>query len=372
MPMYYEATNGADFKSRAQAQLAPIFADQAAVSAWDAGTVQAIIVGARLFARDDSDTLSIADGIVVHVSNDNVRFKADVDLQNVRILRSDVTVQPTTGLSLGDAYLLIGAPSGTDWASKQDSLAIWTGLGGGSWVFLSPWAGLFLAVEEPDMVWRYAPSGQWQQVPAMSGALRVTGIQFNGLIPVENETTTTPPTATDGVAYVVPADASSPWDTKAGQVAIGNGTGWDYSAPYEGFTVWNKALGRQRAYQSGGWADTSAVSPYTSRSYRTSGLTGSPPAATGAIVDEFTHTLLSADSGVRIHIQGNQNEGQVAVFRDGLTTPVSNLWSEGGAEVMRSSLTVEDRPGDTLPHTYRVRALGGTFTRVAIEIMDVT
>lgn len=365
-------TNGADFKVFAEANYLQWFANQAAVGAWNAGTANAIIVGTRIFQRDDDDTTSIADSIVVHVSNDGVRFKADVDIQNVRILRSDVTAQPTSGLSLGDAYLLIGAPSGTDWSSQQESLAIWTGLGGGSWVFLQPYAGLYVAVESPDMVWRYAPSGSWQQVPAMVGTLSVSGIQFNGLIPVENETTTTPPTATDGVAYVVPAGASAPWDTKTGQVAVGNGTGWDYVTPYEGLTVWNKALDRPRTYQSGGWGDTIAASPYRSRTFATAGMTGSPPGATGTIIHEFTHTCLSAANGVRIRVEGNQTGGTVAVFRDALTTPVSNLWSIAeGVTGARISLTVEDRPGDALPHTYRVRVSAGTFIRVAIEIMDV-
>jgi hypothetical protein len=212
-----------------------------------------------IFWLDPDDTTTAHDGITTLVTLDGYRYKAnELDLRIVSVLDRDISDPPDSGTVYGDAYLVPAGATG-DWSAHDDAIAIYTARG---WQFREPKIGMWLYVEDEDLYLRYDADGTWTEGPGSPSdapnSIPLSAIINAGrFVIVENQTTNAPPSAAQGVAYIIGSSPTGAWSGHAGKVAIREsaGTSTDYTiyTPPEGMRAYDKSQDRDYQYTGSAW-----------------------------------------------------------------------------------------------------------------------
>ena len=360
------------------ANVAVPFGSADEVASWSAtpdetpsATPGAILVGGRVYAYDNTDTVSVHDGRWTLVSADGRRFKAS-DLPLVTAVESaSVTTPPAITSSIfGKAWIVPAAATGA-WAGLTGNIAVASGRG---WIYITPKLGMVLYVVSLGFFAHFDAAGDWmtgvgKPSPGTVGA--DTLVWPFGLI-VENTTTNTPPTAAGTRAYIIGSAPTGAWAGRANQLAIGPDGGWSYIAPAEGAQVWDKARSTTVRYSAGAWttdsgqlsairraADASALT-LASNNYTYTAATAPTTANTASAGLSLTHAVRSAGNVVRLWFRFSASvttaaASTVALFIDGAA--VASQWLPVTVLTTASTIEVEFIviTSDTLPHEYSIR-----------------
>ncbi|SFQ80854.1 Protein of unknown function, partial [Nitratireductor indicus] len=214
------------------------------------------------YAYDADDTTTADDGGTTCIVVSGRRYKRSTELTvKDAVLSATTTAQPASP-TLGDAYIVPAAPSGTDWASKAETVATFTARG---WIFRQPYVGMVVYVEDEATFYHYNASGDWQQgLPP--GALPDGSIvpmklfEPFGILVVEDERNDPPGgTPTTGSLYQVGTSPTGAFVGHVGEIARFNGVSYDFIAASEGNTIYRKDASTLFSYRSGAWELTIAT-----------------------------------------------------------------------------------------------------------------
>ncbi len=236
------ATSMADWRATVIGGLPFVAASLAAVRAMPgaygaSGTIPAFVVDGRVWTLDPADTTSADDGVTVVVTSDGRRYKALLPPE-VRSVVDRRSTPPTVTLSdIGKAWLIGAAPSGI-WSSYADHVALYTARG---WLYRPPAVGLAVHDAARAGTWTYVAAGVWlfgaSGVGLVAESIAPQAlIQPAGLVAIERRNA--PPVSPTGV-YLVDTAPSGAWAGQANRIAVGDGAGWVFRAPAEGWTVWS-------------------------------------------------------------------------------------------------------------------------------------
>lgn len=155
-----------------------------------------LIQNSILFAYDDTDSITVGDGVTCLVTNDACRYKSDTIAPPWSVLDKDLVAQPVSP-SDGDRYLIPTAATGTDWAGKDGKIGIYKG---SRWHFAVYPIGRFLYVEDETAFYHRNTSGVWTagvgSIAISANSIPITaiiGAKASFVIKVENQTTKAPP-----------------------------------------------------------------------------------------------------------------------------------------------------------------------------------
>lgn len=231
------------------------FANAAAVQSTTLAPARAIKVLGLSYFWDSTDTTSAHDGVTVLVSEDGRRYK----LGRPEFVPNRVeafTNTPPGSPSLGHAWLIGAAPSGA-WAAHANKIAIWTVNG---WVFIAPAnvAGRIVYVAAEDASYQYAASGWRKGLGAATLAPDTVEqqhlqVEIARAFMVENVTTNAPPPGVAGLAYVVGPSPTGAWAGQANKIAVWREGSWQFYAPAEGWTVWDRSSDSNLVYSGSSW-----------------------------------------------------------------------------------------------------------------------
>ena len=62
-----------------------------------------------------------------------------------------------------------------------------------------------------------------------------------------------PDSAVDGTSFLIPQQATGPWQDRIGQIAVWSNGGWVYLAPKAGWRVWDESLVGHQSNDGAGW-----------------------------------------------------------------------------------------------------------------------
>jgi len=219
-----------------------------------------------IFWLDEADTTTPHDGATVIRTSDDYCYKVeDIDMR-VRSVLSFTTTTPPVSPSVGDAYLVPAGATGA-WSAHQDDIATYTPRG---WVFEVPVLGRQLQDEEVDGMLRYSATG-WvygygTQAFDDDSIPYSASLGWGDRLIVENQSTTTPPTATKGLRYIVGAAATGAWLGEDKNVAICEVAGsWEFYAPEDGLVAFDKALQSDYRWSSATSTWVSAAGSWVAR-----------------------------------------------------------------------------------------------------------
>lgn len=345
-----------------------------------------LLQGNALFQYDATDSTTANDGVTCLVTSDGKRYKAASVAYPWAVLDKDLVAQPVSP-SVGDAYLLPTAATGTDWAGKDGEIAIYSAAG---WRFAIVPVGRFLYVKDETAFYHRNTSGVWtagvgslvlsaNSVPM--SALIGAGASF--LLKVENQTTNAQPvSATVGVAYIIgPSPTGAIWAGNAGKVAICEVTNsFTVYTPSAGDEVYDKALGVKIRRTASAWE--SAFGAWRTRQSQftatgsTSSISGSsiapsdtvPPTQSNGSVKDTVIITAAAPTGSKLRFiyfanvsVNGSGEFQVALFRD--TVSASIAWRRQNFAISISNVIAcifETTTPDGDPHDYHVRVMNST------------
>lgn len=219
-----------------------------------------------LFMYDATDTTSTHDGMTVIVVSGRRYILRTTQIFDGRVASAGDTSPPASP-SLGDAYIIGAAPSG-DWASYAKYIAKWTARG---WVYRAPAQGMVFWVIDEQTYYHYASDDTWTQGLPVTGIAdgSISPIKFSNplaVMPIEDERATPPASLPGaGTAYIVASSPTGAFVGYTGYVARSNGTDYDFIAPFEGATVYNRDISALYSYKSGAW--TSSTTPSAAQNY---------------------------------------------------------------------------------------------------------
>lgn len=219
----------------------------------------ALAYNGQLYWYDAADATTAHDGVTTLVSSDGKRFKLNtLDLRVRAVL--DRTGTPPGSPSLGDAYLVIATATG-DFAGQEDDIAVYTAQG---WLFQTAAVGQILYVRDEDAYYHWNEAGAWaagfgDQVLTAASVLpsNMLGGRVRWLI--VNQTTNTPPSPSDGVAYIVGSSPTGAWAGHAGKIANREAGAWVIYAPVEGWEAYDQALNAPYVYDGSAWVAKSGA-----------------------------------------------------------------------------------------------------------------
>lgn len=374
-----------------------------------------------IFWLDDADTTTPHDGVTVIRTADDYCYKVeDIDMR-VRSVLSASTTAPPVSPAEGDAYIVPAGATGA-WSSHQDDIAVYTPRG---WVFQVPVLGRQMQVEDTDGMMRYSATG-WvygygSQAFDADSIPYSASLGWGDRLIVENQSTTTPPTATKGLRYVVGPAASGAWSGKDKKIAICEVAGaWVFYTPEDGLVVFDKTLQSDYRWSSatstwvsaaGSWvarqsvatASGSTTSPSNTTVYGYSSGTA-PTTSQRRLIDNATivHTAKKSGAILRFEYTASaffvevsnssitRRPVVVALFRDSLTdaiawscleTPYPEIFEINRLLSSPATLTpqglvsamFEVAAPDTSEHTYRVAVMSGaTITSLAVDCSSPT
>lgn len=228
-----------------------------------------------LFWLDPNDHTTEHDGTTCIVTSDGYRYKVNA----VQVPYSVLDWQqddPPESPEFGDAYLTSAAPSG-DWADHPEEIAVYTARG---WMFAPLQVGQFVYVISINSPVHLDSNGDiviglGQQQHAPSTVPFSAAIGWGGMITVENTTTNSPPSAGQGVAYIVGSSPTGAWSGYAGYVAVREtpGTSDDYTlyAPQYGWRAYNKAVAGDVQFNGTNWVAATGRWRMTLHAYTSNG-----------------------------------------------------------------------------------------------------
>jgi hypothetical protein len=254
-----------------------------------------------IFWLDEADTTTPHDGVTVIRTSDDYCYKVeDIDMRRRSVL-SFTTTAPPVSPSVGDSYLVPAGATGA-WSSHQDDIATYTPRG---WVFEVPGLGRQLQDEEVDGMLRYSATG-WvygygTQAFDDDSIPYSASLGWGNRLIVENQSTTTPPTAVKGLRYVVGAGAGGAWSGKDTKIAICEVAGaWVFYTPEDGLIVFDKALRSDYRWSSATSAWISAAGSWVGRKSAPLTLSGSTTAPSGTSIYTYLNNTAPTTSSRRL------------------------------------------------------------------------
>jgi len=230
--------------------------------------VPVIYFQGSFFERDGTDETTPASSVCL-VTADSSRYKIiSYDLlMGYSILANDVVDPPdpedvdeADRPNLGDAYRVPAGGSG-DWATKEDSIAIWTSRG---WAYVEPKIGRLVFNQDTGGYEHINAAGNWElgvgNNPIAAGVLLPSMLSAGGARLhwiAENATTNTPPTVIDHIAYVIGPSPTGVWTGHAGKIAHGENGSWVIYTPAEGWKYYNKATDTDYLHSGSAWISAS-------------------------------------------------------------------------------------------------------------------
>lgn len=359
---------------------------------------RAIIYQGALYVRDDADTVSVHDGVWTLVSNDGVRFKRDrlagPSLGFYQALDKDL-IAPPLSPAFGDHYLVPSGATGA-WAGWDNDLAVYTSWG---WQRIAAASGAVAWVADEAAYYHRAGGGSWTNgfgpFSTTPASVRPIALMMPLGVAVENETTVTPPAATDGVAYIAGVGATGAWAGRDGDVAIGNGGGWEFLTPADGDIVWNKASAKFRRRATTAWQDAIVPGQTVQHSWATpsdssqiflgsshgfgASNTTAPSTANGAAITSLGLSGKTAGNELKIEYQAllELTAGSLpayvwlALFIENSSSALHWTYETlaAGQTVFRGAIDWTISLPDALAHTFTVRA--GVDTGVTTATLSI-
>lgn len=336
--------------------LALVVTDAAAIPSEDFTETpyNALIFGGEIFPYDASDTTTAHDGVSAIVDLSGRRYKKDLSAAITKsVIDKDLVAQPSSP-TVGDAYLLTAAPTGTDWASKAKHYAVYTARG---WLFVAPATGMILYVADEDVHYVYdGTSWGVSGLGSIAEASLTPNLLFKSLgIAVEDERSTPPGSPTAGLYYIVGTVPTGQWltDAAAQKIAFYEDSTWKYITPYDGAEVYDKDAALTRRYDSGTWSSATATAALIDAQRIEVPRTNSPqnPLARGPAyaIFEIPYQGLAGDVlEVEIDSTTNIRSTSGAVVTNGLITASLRIDDSASnlAESSLSSVTISDTGHD--------------------------
>lgn len=249
-----------------------------------------------IFWLDEADITTPHDGVTVIRTADDYCYKVeDIDMR-VRSVLSASTTTPPVSPAEGDAYIVPAGATGA-WSSHQDDIAVRTPRG---WVFQVPVLGRQMQVEDTDGMLRYSATG-WvygygSQAFDTDSIPYSASLGWGDRLIVENQSTTTPPTATKGLRYIVGAAATGAWAGQDKKIAICQVAGsWVFYTPEDGLVAFDKALQSDYRWSSASSTWVSGAGSWVGR-LSVATASGSTTAATGTASYSYSTTTAPTTS----------------------------------------------------------------------------
>lgn len=214
------------------------------------------------YAYDDADTTTASDAGVTTIVVSGRRYKKAEDFPVTYLVKSATTTAQPASPTLGDAYVLPAAPTGTDWASKAKNFARYTARG---WIFKAPQEGNFAYVEDESTYYHHNSAGNWVSGLPL-GAIAdgsITPMKLAhpfAILKVEDQRNAPPGSVPGaGTMYQVGTSPTGDFAGESNNIARSNGTSYDFITSAEGDTIYRKDLNLPYTYRSGTWEPTIAA-----------------------------------------------------------------------------------------------------------------
>jgi len=239
-------------------------AEDFSIQPWSAVAVYGADGDLELYAYDASDTTTADDGGVSCIVVSGRRYKKRVDvIVRDSVLSATTAAQPGSP-SLGDAYVLTAAPTGTDWSGNAKKVAQYTARG---WIFRAPFVGMIVYSEDDASFWHYGAAGSWTQGLAAGGfadasiAPKKLFHPFAILKVVDQRNAPPGGTPTEGTMYQVGTSPTGAFASHSNDIARWNAAGaWEFITPAEGDSIYRLDVKLPYTYRSGVWVPTIAAS----------------------------------------------------------------------------------------------------------------
>ena len=214
------------------------------------GTAPAVIYLGRIFQRDDNDTTSVHDGTSILVDNQGTRFK----VFGINALPKSVigNSSPPANPNIGDAYLIFGGDDTGAFAGRLEHIAVWTQW---EWRFIFPQEGTRVLNEANNSNY-YFIGGIWQQgdpSPIADTTIKPANLVLRSPTPIQGVLNDPPALIPNEIAYLIGANPTGIWASRANNVVYGDGLAWSYIAPRNGEFVYNTANNRLMVWRNGSW-----------------------------------------------------------------------------------------------------------------------
>jgi hypothetical protein len=391
--------------------------DLVAVDPETGAVIWDILYLGRIFHFDPTDTTTAHDGVSTLVTQGGRRYKLDTLSMPRSVLDKDLTSPPGSP-SIGDAYLINGAPSGGWAAFSVGDIVVLTARG---WEAISAPDGSQIYVEDETGFYHRAAGGTWTagfgSTPLSTNSVPMSAaINFGRRVIVEDQTTNAPPTSAQGTAYIIGSSPTGAWSGNAGKVAIrelsGSGDVYSIYTPAVGWTAYDKATGAELRFngtawvsQSGSWVGRSATFSSGNNSLSRTGSSAynysvsSPPTSSNYRTEDtatLSHTAKRAGARLRLIYRADfdafasagladgarvtvSTKSSIAVFYDSVSNAVD--WQAFPMEIVDNTGTLAgmlagsamsfifefDAP-DALVHTYRVAFMYAFFNNGSADI----
>lgn len=367
-----------------------------------------LIQSGILFQYDSTDSTTVADGVTCLVTSDGKRYKTNGVTAPYSVLSRSTNAQPASP-SVGDAYIIPTAATGTAWAGQDGKVGIYTARG---WQFAVSPIGREIYVRDVDAYYHRNNSGTWIAgvgaiaLQANSVTLQnVLGANASFVIKVENQTTNAPPASpSPPAAYIIGPSPTGAWAGNAGKLAICLTAGsFTIITPAVGDTVYDKAQANSFRFNGTTWVSSTGIwvgrtSVFSAGGAPNSGLLGgnsnlytysvlTPPTSTKRqVIDtptKITYQAKKVGALLRFHytadchfapgtsgVSVSNNPVVLALFRDSESNAVA--WKMVGlvvdvtfAGVAASNTNLNDVfevvASDALSHDYYVAVLSGGY-----------
>jgi len=391
LPAAIAARDPAAMRAAIVGELVPVIPSNIDPQTWDprelgmsGGNVwQAVIWQERIWYRDDTSVADHDEVTVIvlldggrYLTND-VRFPGAVKSRAVTTPPDPLDTDPGARPAYGEAWRVPAGASGA-WSAHEDDVAMWSARG---WQYRPAATGDLHYVEDESAYEHFSAAAAWENgIPL---GVTVSSIPPSALIwdgRVQNQTTNAPPSAAQGVAYIIGSAPTGAWAGNAGKLAIRESPGTNSTyviyAPYVGQrafdislnvavewngTAWISAGGAVIAYKRSYRSDNTAFTSSGAGYYAFTSITAPSSANVNSLDGGVSITHAARRSGVDLVLSyevsastvvGNGTSA-VALFRDNETTAIG--WGAGIVNAGRQHYEFVISTNDTASHTYKMR-----------------
>jgi hypothetical protein len=170
-----------------------------------------------------------------------------------------IAIDPDTLDAMGDGDPLGVTPVAGGGTGATSAAEARTNLGIGA-------VGTLASIGAGDIATAHAATSHASIISADLIANSAARLREIGIWVVESATLATAPAVTNGVAYLVPADATGTWASQAGKIAFGEAGAWVYKTPAKGWIAFARDTDIEQYHDGTAWAQVSGSGSGTSSS----------------------------------------------------------------------------------------------------------